>query len=535
MGLKGDIMVFSPSNSLKLHRGIMSALVIIIMISLSSVPGFPNTYTIYPTADATVYSAAPNDNFGTEPIIDVYLSGNTTLIYAYTFFKFDLSSIPASEKITGGTLFANCYNFTGVSNITIQLRAVSDVSWSETGVTWNNQPAYGDLIAVTSGKTGWYQWKIPGSNLPATGLISYMVMPSTGGLSRFRSREYGGVNQPFLLVTTTKKTAAPRYIYRSLGVLPDANYTSPWSINDSGQVVGSSGNSSTGWSRAFLKTGSQPMVDLGTLGGQGSFGADINNAGQVVGDALDTDGIGRAFLKNPGELMADLGLGEESWAAAINASGQVVGQAKNSSGVLRAFLKSPEQPMEDLGALGGPASTSFANEINASGQVVGQAQNSSGFGRAFLKSPGVLTMEDLGTLGGNNSEAMHINSYGQVVGGAENAAGLWRGFLKNPGQPLLDLGTLGGDESGVVGFNNPGQVVGSAKVDASTWHAFVWEDGVMHDLNHVTVNLPPGVVLRDGRAINDRGWIVGQDNNEQGFLLLPEASIMGPLQLLLLD
>lgn len=57
----------------------------------------------------------------------------------------------------------------------------------------------------------------------------------------------------------------------------------------------------------------------------------------------------------------------------------------------------------------------------------------------------------------------------------------------------------------------------------------------MYDLNHVTVNLPPGVILRDGRAINDRGWIVGQDNNEQGFLLLPQISTMGPLELLLLD
>ena len=53
--------------------------------------------------------------------------------------------------------------------------------------------------------------------------------------------------------------------------------------------------------------------------------------------------------------------------------------------------------------------------LNASGQVVGQAQNSSGVWRAFLKSPGLPTMEDLGTLGGNESLARAINEAGQIV------------------------------------------------------------------------------------------------------------------------
>ena len=163
---------------------------------------------------------------------------------------------------------------------------------------------------------------------------------------------------------------------------------------------------------------------------------------------------------------------------------------------------------------------------------MGQAQNSSGFGRAFLKTPN-QPMKDLGTLGGNESEAMHINSSGQVVGGAQNSAGFWRTFLKNPGQPMQDLGTLGGNESGAVGFNNAGQIVGSAKVDATTWHAFVWEDGAMYDLNNLTVNLPPGVTLLTAHAINDRGWIVGQDNNSTAFLLMPQSSISGSLLLLL--
>ncbi len=503
------------------------ALCIMVTICLFPVVGFSKTYTFNPIADAYVFVGI-DVNFGTELNL-------VTQPSAYSFLKFDLSTIPGTEKITSATFNAFCSQGLPSLGFAIQLRAVADTNWTENGINGEagNYPVIGDIIATyNAGRQDEYnQWTVGAAYLPR-GLVSYALTLSSGSIAVYNSREHSS-NKPYLQITTVESTAAPRYFYRSLGTLPGGNYSDPWSINNSGSVVGTSGNSST-FGRAFLKAGSQPMVNLGTLGGDASHGYDINDAGQVVGEAQNEAGEWRAILKNPGELMVDLELGNGSFATAINVSVQVVGQAQNSSGVWRAFRKPLGQPMEDLGALGGATSTSYANEINASGQVVGQAQNSSGFGRAFLKSPGQL-MEDLSTLGGNESEAMHINSSEQVVGGAQNSAGFWRAFLKNPGQLMQDLGTLGGNESGAVGFNNAGQIVGSADVDASTAHAFLWDNGFMYDLNNITVNLPPGVTLLTAHAINDRGCIVGQDNNSTAFLLMPQRSISGFLQLLLLD
>ncbi len=83
---------------------------------------------------------------------------------------------------------------------------------------------------------------------------------------------------------------------------------------------------------------------------------------------------------------------------ASTTSGQIVGEADANS-YLRAFLKDPGQPMQDLGDLGGGVSRAWA--INNAGQVVGRSDYDVGSVtgvRAFLKNPG-QAMENLGTLG----------------------------------------------------------------------------------------------------------------------------------------
>ena len=46
-------------------------------------------------------------------------------------------------------------------------------------------------------------------------------------------------------------------------------------------------------------------VDMGTLGGTGSKGEEINNQGQVVGHSGNADGDGRAFLLTPEDSDGD--------------------------------------------------------------------------------------------------------------------------------------------------------------------------------------------------------------------------------------
>jgi probable HAF family extracellular repeat protein len=114
------------------------------------------------------------------------------------------------------------------------------------------------------------------------------------------------------------------------------------------------------------------------------------------------------------------------------------------------------------------------------------------------------TITDLGTLGGNYSQAFGINASGQVVGysvtaGSSTAGASQDAFLYSGGT-MTDLGTLpGGSESIAYGINASGQIVGDS-ITASTgyWHAFLYSDGTMTDLG-------PG----GANAINDSGQAVG--------------------------
>jgi probable HAF family extracellular repeat protein len=160
--------------------------------------------------------------------------------------------------------------------------------------------------------------------------------------------------------------------------------------------------------------------------------------------------------------------------------------------------------MSDLGTLGGNGSD--AHSINDSGQTVGEADTSSGRPHAFLHSFG--TMTDLGTLGGLTSVAQDINNSGQIVGNSTfDASGVVHAFLYEDGL-MTDLGTLGGAQSDARGINNIGDIVGYAWTSNGETSAFIYHDGVMTDLNSL-VDPDFGYHLSVANAINDRGQIVG--------------------------
>ena len=236
-----------------------------------------------------------------------------------------------------------------------------------------------------------------------------------------------------------------------------------------------------------------------------------------------------------------------SLAVSINASGEIAGASNNGAidplanvAEFRAVVWK-DGHIEDLGTFGG--NHSVATRINDRGQVVGFSVNTIPDPFSFLYLLGGSTsgtqtrgflwhngdMQELGTLGGPDSQALGLNEGGQVTGvsytnstpnpvtGVPTADP----FLWNEEQGMIDLGTLGGVWGTGFFVNNRGQVVGYSSVAANpgacfrpggnvgvgdpNCHQFVWDKGKLTDLNTETKGGNP----ISAKALSDSGEVVG--------------------------
>jgi probable HAF family extracellular repeat protein len=140
-----------------------------------------------------------------------------------------------------------------------------------------------------------------------------------------------------------------------------------------------------------------------------------------------------------------------------------------------------------------------AQAVNRHGQVVGVAGNRAPFsGGGFdgvLLSRGRTTRLDF--------VPVDINDRGQVVGhhfdlsNGQTQAVLWQNGR------VTELGTLGGDSSEAIAVNERGQVLGESTAADGTTHAFLWTRGHMVDLGRV------GFHGGLDYALNDKGQAIG--------------------------
>ena len=256
------------------------------------------------------------------------------------------------------------------------------------------------------------------------------------------------------------------------------------------------------------------IIELGTLGGPNSYqtapGQTVNNRGEII--AFSDTNVADPYAPNC--LQPDC--------------------------LISHAIKSREGAPVDLGALP-EANDSIPTWITANGLISGISENGeidpqTGFPEVravFWNEDGAI--KDLGTLGGNFSQAFGTNSRGLVVGVAANtipdpfaqimeflpAATQARAFLWQDGS-MRDLGTLGsGNDADAQGVNERGQVVGYSFTGASanaatgipTVHPFLWENGTMLDLGSLggTIANSGSILFSNGPtpAINNRGQVAG--------------------------
>jgi probable HAF family extracellular repeat protein len=98
-------------------------------------------------------------------------------------------------------------------------------------------------------------------------------------------------------------------------------------------------------------------------------------------------------------------------------------------------------------------------------------------------------MQDLAAMIGARYiyDVVGINDAGRIAGTYLSPDTLVHAFLYTPGSGINDLGSLGGDQSRATGLNNNGQVVGTTSTAANEERSFLWSptDG-MEDVTAVT-------------------------------------------------
>jgi probable HAF family extracellular repeat protein len=267
------------------------------------------------------------------------------------------------------------------------------------------------------------------------------------------------------------------------------------------------------------------LIDLGTLGGPSAYKS-VNAPGYQI-------------LTNAGEIAfaADTPMPDPFSPNCYNPDCFVTHATQWKNGVLT-----------DLGALGDSGDSSASGAINARGWIVGQSEDGeidpiSGLPEihATLWHDGRIT--DLGTFDGHWSIGLTLNDAGDVVGFATNSipdpfalfppAGTQsRAFRWRKGE-LSDLGTLGGDDAQAVSVNRGGQIVGISYTDTipndttgiPTVHPFLWERGRMADLGTLGGTYAGGGSCNFGASctspvpqyegsllINNRSQVIGTSN-----------------------
>jgi len=155
------------------------------------------TTTLTPSADTYVANNATGTNFGTSGQLGVDASE-----IKRTFLKFTVSGL--TEPITSIKLRLHVDDVAGAeSNNGGTWKLMSNTTWSETGVTWNNQPTIDGTTLGTLGavaRNTWVELDLTGK-ITGNGTYSIGGTTSSNNGADYDSRETG-TTAPQLVITT---------------------------------------------------------------------------------------------------------------------------------------------------------------------------------------------------------------------------------------------------------------------------------------------------------------------------------------------
>lgn len=273
---------------------------------------------ITPAADAKVVEGSPAGNYGAATNLYVQSADGGSYQNERAWVQFDLSGrVPSAATITSAKLRLYCYKTEG-GDMNASVHQAADDTWTETGITWNNQPAFGAALdtaaLVNSHKRVWYAWDVTGAVTAEAGgdqVISLVVKPETESGSTwltyaFDSKEWdSGSIAPLLEIeweestATTTDPAKVTFFYR---------FAADGLTWDTWTAIGTDTDPADGWSLDFPYPRGQGAYEFYTI----STDADGNEEDSPVrADA-------RVFFNNPPAESADPSIADGATGASLN-------------------------------------------------------------------------------------------------------------------------------------------------------------------------------------------------------------------------
>lgn len=149
---------------------------------------------VYANADTACLQIGANSNYGSSSNISICATSGDLRFGAVNF---DLSGLPSVASIDSATL--EIIKYSGTPTMTLRAERFTG-PWSETGITYNNTPATvydGDpTISVTSTNQTYSMdvKKIVQAWTSGSSRYGIKLVPTTGSLTYFRSREYSSTS-----------------------------------------------------------------------------------------------------------------------------------------------------------------------------------------------------------------------------------------------------------------------------------------------------------------------------------------------------
>jgi hypothetical protein len=163
----------------------------------------PGTVSAGVNADSWIHQKDSSKNFGSDSILKVTSKSGEN---ARALVRFSLPTVPAGCQVVGAEL--HLYNASPKEGRTIEVSQLSG-PWTQSGVTWNNQPATTGLTATASTPSAavWMKWSVTEQvkGMYSSGNYGFLIRDAAEGSGdteqQFHSLEKAPDRPPQLVIT----------------------------------------------------------------------------------------------------------------------------------------------------------------------------------------------------------------------------------------------------------------------------------------------------------------------------------------------